>query len=363
MEWLSDREAAQRLRQFDTAVAVMVDTEFVRERTYYPELALIQVGHADQTLLVDAPALGRDASLLAFVENPAVKVMHSASEDLQAFQYALGVLPGKLFDTQVAAALCGLDAGMSFQKLVAHFTGVQLEKGETRSDWLQRPLSEAQLKYAADDVRYLHAPYEALKTRLQELSRQDWHAEDCDRMIRVAAKSERDEHPHLAVRAAQNLSAEAQSRLCRLLQWRDQLAEASNRPKTWILDTPLAVQLSEQPPTDASDFRRRLDAYPKSPRRHRDDLWQELSRPLAQADRDIPLARALMPTEQQQIKQLQGVVATHAKQLGIDESVLCSRRHLETLIVDKRWSDTLSGWRRRQLADAFARTIPATETY
>ena len=126
MEWLSDREAAQRLRQFDTAVAVMVDTEFVRERTYYPELALIQVGHADQTLLVDAPALGRDASLLAFVENPAVKVMHSASEDLQAFQYALGVLPGKLFDTQVAAALCGLDAGMSFQKLVAHFTCLQL---------------------------------------------------------------------------------------------------------------------------------------------------------------------------------------------------------------------------------------------
>lgn len=361
MDWLSDRGASQRLRQFDAAAAVMVDTEFVRERTFYPELALIQVGNADQILLLDAPALGRDPTLQAFLANSTLKVMHSASEDLQAFQHALGTLPSRLFDTQIAAALCGMDGGLSFQKLVLHFTGVSLEKGETRSDWLQRPLSEAQLKYAADDVRYLQTPFEALQTKLRELGREAWHAEDCQRLLDNAASSSADTQPHLAVKAAQNLTPAAQARLRQLLLWRDRIAERDNRPKNWILDAPLAVQLSEAPPKDSTEFRNRLDSYPKSPRKHRDEVWQIFSRTLGAEDLDIPLARALEPEEKNTLKRLQSAVTEQAKRLGIEETTLCSRRHLETLIQENRWSATLNGWRRQHLAAAFAAILPKVE--
>lgn len=363
MDWLSDREASQRLRQFDATTPVMVDTEFVRERTYYPELALVQVGAAQHVFLLDAPALGLDPAMVAFLRNPSLKVMHSASEDLQAFQHALGTLPSRLFDTQMAAALCGMDAGLSFQKLVLHFTGVTLEKGETRSDWLQRPLSEAQLKYAADDVRYLQAPFEALQAKLRELGREHWHAEDCQRLLDGAADNSTDTQPHLAVKAAQNLIPAAQARLRQLLLWRDQIAERDNRPKNWILDAPLAVQLCETPPEDAAEFRRRLDTYPKSPRRHRDTLWHVLSRPLTAEEQDIPLARALEQDEKQTLKRLQTAVAEQAKRLGIEETALCSRRHLETLILENRWSATLNGWRRQHLAAPFGAILPKSADY
>ena len=152
-----------------------LDTEFIRERTYWPQLALVQMAVGEHILLIDPLQPGMTAALRPWLEDTSItKIMHSASEDLVAFQHACGCLPRPLFDTQIAAALCGIGAGMGYQKLVAHVTGVELEKGEQRSDWMRRPLSQSQLHYAADDVRYLFAVHDALRAELSSSGRLAW---------------------------------------------------------------------------------------------------------------------------------------------------------------------------------------------
>ncbi|MBA2239532.1 MAG: ribonuclease D, partial [Lysobacter sp.] len=188
--WIST--PADLAAHFTTAPArIGFDTEFIRERTYWPQLALVQIATGDAVLLVDPLAPGMNEALAPILDNPAIlKVMHSASEDLIAFKRACGTVPAPLFDTQVAAALAGVAAGIGYQKLVMETLGVALEKGETRSDWLRRPLSPSQLQYAADDVRHLFALHDALRGGLEALGRLAWCQEDCARMLANARADE-----------------------------------------------------------------------------------------------------------------------------------------------------------------------------
>ena len=144
-EWISD-PAVLAARFIDRPARIGLDTEFIRERTYWPQLALVQIaierGHGIEILLVDPLAPGMAEALAPILADEAIlKVMHSPSEDLVAFKHACDVVPRPLFDTQLAAALAGIGSGMGYQKLVEQITGVALAKGETRSDWLRRPLS------------------------------------------------------------------------------------------------------------------------------------------------------------------------------------------------------------------------------
>ena len=343
--WVSDSSQLEGLARMIDAAPVALDTEFIRERTYYPKLALVQIcpAHGEEAL-IDPVALTDAGALRPVLEGPTLKLMHSPSEDLQALQRGWGILAAPLFDTQLAAALCGLGAGKSYQALVEDLLGVHLEKGETRSDWLQRPLTPSQQHYAAEDVRHLHAVHERLDRRLGELGRSDWLRQDCDRMVQVAREDGRDPHPHLASRSAQRMDREAQMRLRRLLLWRDQVARSRDLPRSWVLDNELVVQLAVQP-LSRSQFDALLDRHPRSPRRSRDALWEELSRPQADDADDIPLAATPDPALRAPLKAMQAVVARHAADLDIPEGLLCAKRHLETLLVQRTWPDALNGWR------------------
>ncbi|MBP6797594.1 MAG: ribonuclease D, partial [Luteimonas sp.] len=152
--WVAD-PALLRSHLADAAPRVALDTEFIRERTYWPQLALVQVAlegddpRSPTILLLDMLAPGMPGALAPVLSDPSIlKVMHSAGEDLIAFRHACGVVPEPLFDTQVAAALCGIGAGVGYQRLVQERLGVAVDKGETRSDWMRRPLSPGQLAYA-----------------------------------------------------------------------------------------------------------------------------------------------------------------------------------------------------------------------
>ena len=202
--------------------------------------------------------------------------MHSASEDLVAFKRACGVVPAPLFDTQIAAALAGIGGGMGYQRLVQERLGVALAKGETRSDWLRRPLSPAQLEYAADDVLHLDALYRDLAAQLDTLQRRAWLDEDAARLLAQAADDDGERWPHLSMRSAQFLDAAAQRRLLRLLRWRDAYARESDRPRNWILDNEFAVTLARAPTLDRAGLQQQLDSVPKAPRALGDALWQAL---------------------------------------------------------------------------------------
>ncbi|KAA2285502.1 ribonuclease D [Arenimonas fontis] len=359
--WIDTPEAlSARLRGWRGQARVGLDTEFVRERSYYPQLALVQLAIPGEVLLADPLVPGMAEALRPLLTDPAtVKLMHSPSEDLQALRRGCGVLPAPLFDTQLAAALCGLGAGLGYQKLVGQVTGQTLAKGETRSDWLRRPLSESQLRYAAEDVLHLHALHDWLAPRLAGSGRDAWLAADMERALRAAADDAEDPWPHLGLRSAAGLDSAGQARLCLLLRWRDREARRADRPRGWILDNELAVSLARRPPRSLAEFHATLDRHPRAPRRGRTELWALLERGPDPAEfADMPLLSA-EPVDKQALKALQSAVAGIAEREGLPEGLLCARRHLEALLDGRGWPEALDGWRRELLEPVLKPLLPA----
>ncbi len=376
--WISDPAVLCRFLAQRPA-RIGLDTEFVRERTYWPQLALVQIAldhgtrqgdtlqgdtiqdHTIQDhtiLLVDPLAPGICEALAPLLVDPEVlKVVHSAGEDLIALKRACGVVPLPLFDTQIAAGLAGVGAGLGYQRLVQDTLGVALVKGETRSDWLRRPLSPSQLDYAADDVRHLFTLHDRLDAQLDTLGRRGWLAEDCARQVANAQQDDLERWPHLSLRAAQYLDPAAQRRLLRLLRWRDAYARDNDRPRGWILDNEFAVALARDPPIDPVALQRQLDAQPKAPRKLGAALWQSLNTPLAD-EADAPDPRS-DDRDKQALRRLQEAVSARSAELGLPDGVLASKRWLEALLDGDDWPGILAGWRRTQLESRLAPLLPS----
>lgn len=335
-----------------------LDTEFIRERTYWPQLALVQMAVGDEVLLIDPLVPGMCEALKPWLTDTSItKIMHSASEDLVAFKCACDALPRPLFDTQIGAALAGIGGGMGYQKLVAEITGTTLPKGETRSDWLKRPLSDAQLEYAADDVEYLFALHDAISERLQAKGRMQWLLDDGERLLASVERDEGEHWPHLSMRSSQFLEADAQRRLLRLLRWRDQQARHSDKPRSWILDNELANLLARTPPADYDAMLKLFGRFPKAPRKLAQPLWQALSTPLAD-EADAPLALPATDGNKSALKKLQDAVSKRTTELELPEGFLASRKHLEALLESGHWPSALAGWRQQELEAPLRALLP-----
>jgi ribonuclease D len=344
-------ELEQRYQQHPDRIGL--DTEFIRERTFWPQLALVQMAVGDEILLIDPLIPGMTDALKPWLTDTSItKVMHSASEDLVAFKHTCGVLPRPLFDTQIGAALAGIGGGMGYQKLVAAITGVTLPKGETRSDWMRRPLSPTQLEYAADDVVHLFALHDEIRSQLEQKGRTAWLQEDSERLL-ASVDDDEDRWPHVSMRAAQFLDAASQRRLLRLLRWRDVQARQSDRPRSWILDNELATTLARNPPADTDALLRLMERFPKAPRRLAQPLLQALTTPL-EDEAQAPLASQPTDASKNTIKRLQDAVSARASELGLPDGVLASRRHLETWLESGQWPALLGQWRRAELEQRLA---------
>ncbi|MGH8173879.1 MAG: ribonuclease D [Rhodanobacteraceae bacterium] len=331
-----------------------VDTEFMRTNTYFPRLALIQADFGARTALID-PIAGVDLNPLGdlLADPKRVSVMHSASEDLEALAQPLPRGIAQLFDTQIAAAFAGLGAGVGYQKLVRELVGIELPKGETRSDWLRRPLSEQQIEYAAQDVIHLPALHAALSERLAQRGYARWHAEDCARMLERARQREPDADPQVALRGAADWPRERQAMLRRVLRWRDAAARRADTPRPWILDDSSALDLSMRPPADSGELAERTKGLRGLRSALRTELFDELQRPLAADDLEFaPIPRSPSVREKPALAALKEAVAERARELDLPEGLLCARRHLELLLVTRQWPPGLEGWRREVLHDA-----------
>lgn len=357
-DWIASAEELERRLGPPGDEPVALDTEFIREKTYYPQIALVQLERHGEILLVDPLAVGAAEPLRRLLRSPALKIMHSPSEDLQTLKRAYGTLPRPMFDTQVAAALAGIGSGLGYQALIEKLLGIRLEKGETRSDWLRRPLSESQLHYAADDVRHLRAAWEILDARLRELGRLDWLMEDSERQLDAAERDEPDPNPHLAMRSAARLKPEQQARLRRLLHWRENQARSSDKPKSWVVDNELIVELAARGFAQRGEFDAFLNARPNAPRRTRDELWDTVAAPLVAAERDLPLAEAPDPRWREPLRRMQEAVAAVAAELSLPEGLLAARRHLEAFLAARDWPRALEGWRRPLLEPVLRPLLP-----
>ncbi|RXJ74763.1 ribonuclease D [Veronia nyctiphanis] len=228
-EMITDTASLQRVCQLaSNHQAVMLDTEFVRTRTLYPKLGLVQLYDGEHLSLIDPIEIDDLTPLWDLLSNPSVtKVLHACSEDLEVFQHYSGLMPTPMVDTQVMAAFLGHGLSTGFASLVEEYLDVTLDKGEARTDWCARPLTPRQMEYAAADVFYLYPLYQLLAEKLAETPWQSAMAEECVSICRKRAKQPDPEKAYLDIKNAWQLRPAQLAVLKKLAKWR--LKEAQRR--------------------------------------------------------------------------------------------------------------------------------------
>ncbi len=330
-----------------------LDTEFERERTYYPKLCLVQVGTPEWVSCIDPLALD-DLSALGEVLTDArvLKVLHACTQDCEVLLQALGCVPAPLFDTQVAAVLAGHGEQLGYAPLVEQRTGVSLPKGHTRTDWSRRPLSDDQLGYARDDVRYLAQLFPALREELAGSGRLGWLDEDFAALADPARYQARPEESWRRVRGLDRLDPAERARAAALAAWRERTAQRIDRPRNWLLRDAALLDLARAAPRDRGEMQAVCDLPPRFVERHGEALLEVL---LGAADREPPPATAGRPPPldaagQALVRALEKEVRALAGRTGLDPDLLVTRKRLGRLARGEPLCEVLAGWRRSLLA-------------
>jgi ribonuclease D len=330
-----------------------LDTEFMRTRTYYPKLCLLQVSTPENRracidpLTVDTGVL-KDA--LARIDGEFV--IHAAGQDLEVLKESLGFLPSKLFDTQIAAALLGRGEQVSYAALVSSILGVELVKGQTRTDWCRRPLSDAQIHYAFEDVEYLLPLRNEFIEELDRGGKLGWMEQACRELL-SQQRDATDESMIARFKGGSAVPLHRQALLRRLLLWREEQARKVDRPREWIISSADLINIARDAPTG----RKRLESIPGTNpahlRKYADALLEIVSSEKETAlEEPIWQPRGeLSPEQRDRLKTLQARVRAIGAEMSISPAILASRADLEALLSGRPCRlDT--GWRRDILGGA-----------
>ncbi|HVB90788.1 MAG TPA: HRDC domain-containing protein [Acidimicrobiales bacterium] len=247
----------QRLEDLCAEVAAEefygIDTEFHTERTYYPQLALIQLAWRDQVALVDPLAV--DPGPLAHLfSGPGVAVAHAAEQDLQVLTAACGATPATVFDTQIVAGFLGLSSP-SLARLADQILGVSLPKADRLSDWIHRPISDRQLTYAANDVAYLLELRAVLSEKLAALGRLEWALEECAQVLGDQPRTRVPEESWWKMGDVRSMSGRARAVAQEVAAWRERKAAATDRPRRTVLSDLGLLAVAQRPPRDEGELR------------------------------------------------------------------------------------------------------------
>jgi ribonuclease D len=234
-----------------------VDTEFERVSTYYPELCLLQLSNRDINAVVDPLASISLKPLYTLLYDPGIiKVFHAARQDFELFYHLKRELPLPLFDTQIAAGLLGYDSQTGYANLVSELTGVELAKTQTRTNWKQRPLSQNQLLYAADDVIYLGQIYEILVARLRESGKMNLLEQACTALNTPELYEPDPDQIWRKIKEARRLNGQPLEILKQLAAWREITARKENQPRKWILPDHVLLEMAREMPVDMDGLSR-----------------------------------------------------------------------------------------------------------
>ena len=234
-----------------------VDTEFLREKTFFPKLCLVQVAAGDDIAAID-PLLIEDLSSLArLFEDPSItKVLHACSQDLEVILDGMGVVCAPVFDTQLAAAFLGMRQQVSYGSLVEAYCGVHLPKAESLTDWSRRPLDAEQLRYAEDDVRYLPGIYERMISQLVEGDRLTWVAPEMSQLCDVSRVRRDPRESYQRLRRASSLTRRQLAVAREVCAWREGVAAAHDIPRKWVVSDEVVVEVCKRAPTTVERLRR-----------------------------------------------------------------------------------------------------------
>jgi ribonuclease D len=328
---------------------IALDTEFLREKTYYPQLCLVQIGVPGRYACIDPLALPDLAPLYDILYDDSVtKVLHACAQDLEIFVHLTGRVPTPIFDTQLAAPLLGLPEQTGYGNFVKEVLGIELDKLHARTDWSRRPLSGAQLAYAADDVRYLAEAYPQVIERLGDKGRLGWLAAEFEPYESLERYQMQPQDAWKRMRGLEKLRPKALSIAQHLAAWREQQAQDKNLPRNWVVKDEVIIDLARLAPKQPEGLAGIRGIPAKTVQRYAATLL-ELIRTGADAEPQ-PLAgrvRRTRPSVQEEALAdvLHAQLRLLADRHDINLAIIAGRKDLIALIRDDHTA-LLSGWRR-----------------
>lgn len=326
-----------------------LDTEFMREDSFFAELCLVQVATEAQILLID-PLTDGDGAATWNELLDRDWTLHSGRQDVEVIQQSTGQLPRSLFDTQIAAGLLGYPPQLGYASLVHELFGVELKKTQTRADWRKRPLSRAMEAYAAEDVAYLIEARERLAERLAEMGRAGWAEEDSAALLDVSLYEPDTQDAIGRLKAARNLKGQARTAARALATWREARAISRNRPRQWIMRDAVLVEIARRRPSSVDELAEIEGLAPATVRHSGTELIGLVRETAGRTERYRPPSP---PSEADKalLKTLQTEVARTAEELNVAAEILAPRRELAAAVRGEQESRVFSGWRRQAIGN------------
>lgn len=370
--WVTETAELERLcERWSQQGAMAVDTEFMRTSTFFPIAALFQIGDGQGCYLLDPLAIDDLSAFSALMTNPRVtKVFHSCSEDLEVFQTFLGLTPTPVFDTQMAAAIAGKGFSLGYARLVEVMLNIAVPKSETRSDWLQRPLSLPQLQYAALDVAYLLIVYGLLLKELRASGRLAWVESDCAEMIAQAEQGTDFDQQYLKIKLAWKLNRQQLATLQALTAWREREARARDIPRNRLIKEGALWDMARYQPTELKQIAGLEGMTARTLNADGEQLLSIIAGQRQKPESECPprLPKPLPPEQGDLLKALKGYTRDTAERLNVAAEILVRKKDYEDLIRsgmdggDYHLNERLSGWRREVVGQGLldlARRWPA----
>lgn len=339
-------------RRAAEAPLLAIDTEFLREKTYYPKLCLIQLATPDEAVVVDPFAVRDMSALTPVLRDPAVvKLFHAGGQDLEIINREFGVIPQPIFDTQVAGAVLGYAQQIGYGALVHSLCGVTLKKSDSFSDWSQRPLSKSQIEYAADDVIYLPTMYRIMVDKLEAKGRLNWLTPDFEAMTEPERYEVKPRERYRRLKRVSQLSRRQLSAAREVAAWREEIAVKSDIPRKWVLTDEQIVEACRREATTVDSLFLVRGVKEKLNMREAREIVALIKKGLSLPEKDLPpIDRPTKsePNVDAALDLMEAVVRVRAKENEIAPQTLASRDDLAQVARGHvRDVDVLKGWRRR----------------
>ena len=362
----TDRELEKICAQFATAKSLAIDTEFMRERTFSPKLGLIQVSDGETHVLIDPLAVDSLRPFLDLLSNTDIlKILHAPREDLEIFFNLSGELCEPLFDTQTAASFVGHGHSMSYQNLVRDLLGKTVQKVQTRTDWLRRPLSDAQMQYAILDVVHLHPMVEILSRQLDESGRREWVEQEFRTLERIA----RDDDPmayYRRVKQCWRLTRRQLGVLQLLCAWREEQAFERDVLRPSVVPDDALLDLARMQPTHRNELRSLKRLHPREISRSGDAILATIRKGKGLSDAELPPSipsPVSDPALLARVDFLTSAIRIRAMALRLSPEILARKKALEELVkrhtegAEDPFPEVLQGWRKEILGDYLLRLL------
>jgi ribonuclease D len=359
-------ELIERARRTD---AVALDTEFIWERTYYPRLGLIQLALSDEECYLIDPLVLQDLSALGelLADPNVVKIFHDAPQDLAILSRATDSIPKNIFDTRLAAGFTGLPATLSLSKLIKVLLDIDLQKTETRTNWLNRPLAAEQIDYALDDVRYLRAVRILLLSSIIGPEIKSWLKEELDLLNDPAIYlGHKDDERYLRIKDAGSLNPQGLAILRELAIWREVEARSLNRPRGHIVPDTVLLGIARKQLATLADIRTETTISARAADRYGEKIVAAVQRGLASEKAvALPMNRAikLNKKDKETLARLNQLVLIKSEVQGIDPTIVGNGSEFKMLVkilnksCESKMLRQMEGWRKSFLKDFFRQTV------